>query len=176
MSSVGQELLDVPLPDMVAKLAMGIATAQHALDVNSVETAKSLAETKIPVIPWITETIKKDGTVEYAQSPTVEMSLIQVGLNPTFYQFSESSIEVSMDIKTTSSEETAIKGSAEAKIGWGIVSASIKLEAEFNRKFGKEVNGTSKLVVKLVPVPPPPRIIPSFELINERSQAEQNQG
>ena len=40
--SVGQELLDVPLPDMVLKLALGIAEAQKALDENSVETAKAL--------------------------------------------------------------------------------------------------------------------------------------
>ncbi|MCP2728739.1 hypothetical protein [Limnofasciculus baicalensis] len=38
MPSVGQELLDVPLPEMVAKLAMGIATAQGALDENSINT------------------------------------------------------------------------------------------------------------------------------------------
>ena len=29
MASVGQELLDVPLPDMVTKLALGIAEAQR---------------------------------------------------------------------------------------------------------------------------------------------------
>ena len=45
--SVGQELLDVPLPEMVTKLAMGIATAQAALDENSVQTAKFLAETSV---------------------------------------------------------------------------------------------------------------------------------
>ena len=41
--SVGQELLDVPLPDMVLKLALGIAEAQKALDENSGETAKARA-------------------------------------------------------------------------------------------------------------------------------------
>ena len=51
MASVGQELLDVPLPDMVTKLALGIAEAQRALDENSVETAQILADTTIEVIP-----------------------------------------------------------------------------------------------------------------------------
>jgi hypothetical protein len=170
MSSVGQELLDVPLPDMVAKLAMGIATAQHALDQNSVETAEHLANTEIEVIPWITEKISPDGNVTYEQAPKTKMSLLEVGLNPTFYQFSETTIEVTMDIKTTTAEETDIKGTAEAKIGWGVVSASIKLEASFNRKYGKEVHGTSKLMVKLVPVPPPPRILPSVEVLDERTK------
>jgi hypothetical protein len=173
MSSVGQELLDVPLPDMVAKLAMGIATAQHALDQNSIETAEALADpkNKIKVVPSVVEEIDADGKVHYPDVPEIEMTLLQVGLNPTFYQFSESTIEVTMDIKTTSSEETAIKATAEAKVGWGVWSASIKVEASFNRKFGKEVHGTSKLVVKLVPVPPPPRLIPPVEVVDNRNKS-----
>lgn len=43
--SVGQELLDVPLPDMVFNLALGITEAQKALHENSIETVKALAET-----------------------------------------------------------------------------------------------------------------------------------
>ena len=50
MASVGQELLAVPLPEMVLKLALGIAEAQKALDENSTETAKALAETTIPLV------------------------------------------------------------------------------------------------------------------------------
>ena len=83
MASVGQELLDVPLPDMVTKLALGIAEAQRALDENSVETAEILADTTIEVIPAFTQTIAADGTVTFEASDPVEMSLIQVGLNPT---------------------------------------------------------------------------------------------
>ena len=55
MASVGQELLDVPLPDMVTKLALGIAEAQRALDENSVETAQILADTTIEVVPALTQ-------------------------------------------------------------------------------------------------------------------------
>ena len=36
MAGVGQELLAVPLPEMVMKLGLGIAEAQRALDENSV--------------------------------------------------------------------------------------------------------------------------------------------
>ena len=45
MANVGQELLAVPLPEMVMKLGLGIAEAQRALDENSVETAHLLADT-----------------------------------------------------------------------------------------------------------------------------------
>ena len=57
MPSVGQELLDTPFPDMVAKLAMGIAQAQHALDENSVNTAVILADTNIDVVLGVTQVI-----------------------------------------------------------------------------------------------------------------------
>jgi len=169
--SVGQELLDVPLPEMVTKLAMGIATAQAALDANSIETAKFLATTDVEnVVLAVTQTIAADGTVSFAQS-TAKMSLLQLGLMPTFYQFSEATIEVTMDIKTTTSSETNIKVSASAKVGFACWSASVNVEVSHNRKFQKEVHGTSRLYTKLVPVPPPERIKPVFTVIDLRPPA-----
>jgi hypothetical protein len=176
MASVGQELLDVPLPDMVAKLAMGIANAQAALDSNSVSTAQMLADTEIPVVLAVTQTIASDGTVSYSQAPPIEVSLLQIGLLPTFYQFSEATIEVTMDIKTTSSSETNVKVTAEAKAGFSMWSASVKAEVSHNRKFGKEVKGTSRLYTKLVPVPPPARIEPRLIVVDNRPQAEGGAG
>ena len=168
MPSVGQELLDVPLPDMVTKLALGIADAQCALDTNSIETAQFLANTNIKVVPAITQTIAADGTVTFAQAAAIEMSLLQVGLNPTFYQFAEASIEVSMDIKTTTSSETSIRVGTKAKVGFAMWSASVRVDVSHNRKFGKEVHGTSRLFTKLVPVPAPPRLFPEIRVVDLR--------
>ncbi len=166
--SVGQELLDVPLPDMVAKLAVGIADAQRSLDTNSVETAVALAGTNIDVVPAITETIAADGSVTFTQAAPIQMSLLQVGLNPTFYQFTEASIEVTMDIKTTTSTETNVKVGVQAKVGFACWSASARVDVSHNRKFGKEVKGTSRLFTKLAPVPPPPRIFPELRIVDNR--------
>lgn len=166
MATVGQELLDVPLPDMVVKLALGIAEAQKALDANSVATAKALADETIEIVPVITQTIAANGDVSFTQAPEIEMSLLQVGLNPTFYQFSEATIEVTMDIKTTTSTETNVKVGVEAKAGFAMWSASVRVDISHNRKFGKEVHGTSRLYTKLVPVPPPARIFPELRVVN----------
>jgi hypothetical protein len=176
MASVGQELLDVPLPDMVAKLAMGIANAQAALDANSVRTAQILADTTIPIVLAVTQTIAADGSVSYTQADPIDVSLLQIGLLPTFYQFSEATIDVKMDIKTTTSSETNVKVTAEAKVGFSMWSASIKAEVSHNRKFGKEVNGTSHLMTKLVPVPPPARIEPRLLVVDNRPQEEGGSG
>jgi len=168
MASVGQELLAVPLPEMVLKLGLGIAEAQRALDENSVETAKMLAETTVPLVMAVTQTIAADGTVSFTNAEPVEVSLLQIGLMPTFYQFSEATIEVTMDIKTTTSSETNVKVSAKAKVGFGCFSASVAVDVSHNRKFGKEVRGTSHLITKMVPVPPPPRIAPELKVVDNR--------
>ena len=168
MASVGQELLAVPLPEMVMKLGLGIAEAQRALDENSVQTAQMLAETTVPLVMAVTQTIAADGTVSFTNADPVDVSLLQIGLLPTFYQFSEATIEVTMDIKTTTSSETNIKVSAKAKVGFGCFSASVAVDVSHNRKFGKEVRGTSHLITKMVPVPPPPRIAPELKVVDNR--------
>jgi hypothetical protein len=168
MASVGQELLAVPLPEMVLKLSLGIAEAQRALDENSVQTAQMLAETTVPLVMAVTQTIAADGTVSFTSADPIDVSLLQIGLLPTFYQFSEATIEVTMDIKTTTSSETNIKVSAAAKAGFGCFSASVNIDVSHNRKFGKEVRGTSKLTTRMVPVPPPPRIAPELIFVDNR--------
>lgn len=168
MPSVGQELLDVPLPEMVTKLALGIASAQGALDEVSVNTAKLLAETTVPLVLRITQTIDNNGNVTFTQADPVNVSLLQIGLLPTFYQFAEATIEVTMDIKTTMSRETNIKVAAEAKVGFAMWSASVRVDVAHNRKFSKEVHGTSRLLTRLVPVPAPARIAPEVVVVDQR--------
>ncbi len=157
---------------MVMKLGLGIAEAQRALDENSVETSKLLADTTVDLVLGVTQTIAEDGTVTFTNAAPVTVSLLQIGLMPTFYQFSEATIDVTMDIKTTSSRETNIKVGVKAKVGFACWSASISVEATHNRKFGKEVHGTSHLVTKMVPVPPPERIAPEVTVVDNRPSKE----
>ena len=172
MANVGKELLAVPFPEMVMKLGLGVAEAQKALDENSVETAKALAETTVPLVLAVTQTIAADGTVTFDNAAPVDVSLLQIGLMPTFYQFSEATIEVTMDIKTTTSRETNVKVGAKAKVGFGCWSASVSVDVSHNRKFGKTVQGTSRLLTKMVPVPPPPRIAPEILIVDNRPPKE----
>ena len=162
--SVGQELLDVPLPQMVADLARGVADAQEALDANSLETTLALAEEKIDFVPKIVGTINpENGESNITSVEAKDIPLIAF-IRPAWYQFSEASIEVTMDIKTSLQTETKVAVGVEAKGGWGPVSVSVKVDVEHNRKFGKEVQGTSRLFVKMVPVPPPPLLLPEIDI------------
>jgi hypothetical protein len=101
--SVGHDLLDVPFPEMVQKLALAIAEGQLALDMNSIEVAQTLASTMLPeesVIVAIKETVDEEGNVTNTEIlyNDKEMPLLVYGLNPTFYQFTETIIEVKMSI------------------------------------------------------------------------------
>ena len=122
----------------------------------------------MPLVMGVTQTIAADGTVSYTNAPPVNVSLIQVGLMPTFYQFAEASIEVTMDIKTTTAIETNIKVGTKAKAGFACWSASVSVDVSHNRKFGKEVRGTSRLLTRMVPVPQPPRLAPQLNVVDNR--------
>jgi len=139
--SVGQELLNVPLPEMVTKLALGIAESQTKLDKNSTEVAKFMcsdeAKVKLPPI--------KSG------DPDVELPIIALGFFPGFYQFTEALIEVKMAITMSQSSEFGL--SVSAKGGIGCFSASVN--ASYSSKYSYSVEGSSLLRVKLAPVPPP---------------------
>ncbi|MFC7068379.1 hypothetical protein [Halobaculum lipolyticum] len=169
--SVGQELLDVPLPDMVHKLAKGVADAQHALDKNSVATAQALADEEVDIVTNLTRHVTDSG-VTFDDPEVVTMSLLQVGLAPTFYQFSEATIEVEMDIKTQLQTETNVSVETEFEADWGVVSWNVSAEVEHNRKFGKEVHGTSRLVTTMVPVPPPEFLMPQIETFDDRTDTD----
>jgi hypothetical protein len=162
--SVGQELLNVPLPQMVMSLGMGIAKAQQALDDNSLQTTLALADEKIDFVPKIVGTISSDGKTSSIQPITAQNIPLIAFIRPTWYQFSEATIEVSMDIKTTFQTETKIGVHSKVEAGWGPVSVSVNVDVEHNRKFGKEVHGTSKMSVTMVPVPPPPLLLPQVDI------------
>lgn len=139
MPNVGQELLNVPFPQMVEKLALGIANGQHALDKNSTATAKALAKTKIK-LPDVAD-----------PDNDIEVSLIAVGIYPQFYQFSKAEIEVKMAITMALSTEFTLDVSV--GVDWGVFSASVN--ASYSQKYSYDVSGSSRMYMLLNPVPPP---------------------
>ncbi len=89
-----QALGEVPIHSMLQSLGMGIADAQNALDSKSIELTRSYADTRIPLL---------DST-----GATVEHSLLDLGLLPTFYHFTEATLEVSMSMSMRSEESLKV--------------------------------------------------------------------
>jgi len=192
--SVGQKLLDVPFGEMIKEMALAIAEGQQALDMNSIEVAQALAEIELPVgsvILAIEQPADEEGNP--TGSPTLvtndqPMNLLTYGLQPRFYEFTESIIEVKMTISMKSERsfkseykkafsfknKSTFKASASAGFLFGKASASAKSEttvaysssynATYKSKYTFSETGTSLLRTTLKPVPPPERSVPTIKI------------
>ena len=75
--AVTRALVQAPLPQIIEKLGVAVAQAQAALDRNSIETAKALAEAEVEL-----------GGETY--------NLLTLGFTPSFYTFTEATVEAKM--------------------------------------------------------------------------------
>jgi hypothetical protein len=149
-----RESPSVSFGDLVRMLAEGIADAQASLDRSSAELVAELAETNVSIVPSVTETIDAAGNVTFAQGAPRQVSLLSLGVTPTFYQFSQSTVEVVLDVKIVESEQVKEDG----KRSYGLFAGTADVRVE--RKLNRDVSAHSKLTATLVPVPMPLRLEP----------------
>lgn len=91
---------EIPFDLLVYKAAKAIADGQTALDFNSLQTAQNLATTMLPpksVVLAIVETVDENGNL--TAEPEVltnehPISLLAYGIEPTFYEFAETVIDL----------------------------------------------------------------------------------
>ena len=192
--SVGQDLLDTPFPQMVQNLAFAIARGQLALDRSSMDTTRQLAQEKVQIIEEIHEVIEPEfrtinvsindaaGTpinqtivvtgarIRSDSTEPVDYTLLQAGLFPTFYQFTESIIEVKMSISQKSSSSSELEAGASLSVqgGWGPVSVAFAAHVNYKNSntYSYSAEGSSLLRTTLKPVPPPSRLSPRIITVN----------
>ena len=149
-----RETPTVSFGDLLRMLGEGIADAQASLDRASAELVVELAETKVEVVSSIVETISPDGQSTFQQGDRVELSLLELGVTPTFYQFSQATVEVTMDVRVVETETTTTDG--KRRVGLFAGTESVRTERRLNR----DVRTAAKLTATLVPVPAPIRVNP----------------
>lgn len=160
--TVAQDLLDVPFPEMVSKLAVAIAQSQFKLDMACIEIAKIMGDKK--VAPVYLPNIKLDasGTLASDENNEIVTSMIGAGFQPTFYQFTDTIIEIKMAIKMqldtsyerkTSGTQTTVSGRWWSG-GSNYVVTSTPVDAKYASKYSYQVEGSSLLRTKITPVPP----------------------
>lgn len=159
MANVGQDLLNVPFAEMVVKLASAIAEGQYKLDQVSCEIAKFMGD-KNKATVYLPDLTDETGERE------IETSLIGAGFQPTFYQFTDTIIEVKMAISMNKTTDKSV--SASAKGGWGAFSASVN--ASYSSKYSYSVEGSSLLRTKITPLPPNPFM---ERILDMRAELEQ---
>ena len=180
--AIGQELLDLPIADMVRDLAAAVAEGQLSLDRASIETLKFLASVAnaIELIPQITEVIAPAPSIvvvggnnvtvpgfSVTQQPVapVKTTLLQAGLLPTFYQFTEALIEVKLSItlKETSATQTERRPGFAKR---GVMAFAAPVNFRNASTYSHTAEGSSLLRVTMKPVPGPVRLAPDVVTIN----------
>jgi len=139
--------------DLVRMLAESIGDAQLSLDRASAEMLTELAETRVNVVRNITEVIDEKGNISYRNEEPQNVSLLELGMLPTFYQFSQATVEVALDLHIVENQSSTEKGKKT------LFANTSSIQAE--RKLNKDLKVTSKLTATLVPVPAPIRLEPS---------------
>jgi hypothetical protein len=140
--------------DLVRMLAEGIAAAQASLDRTSAEMVVEMANTHVDIVPNITQIIDEDGNITYESGDPQTVSLLHLGVRPTFYQFSQATVEVVMDIEIVETETE--KGEKRNSL------FAQTYNVRYERKLNREVTTTSKLTATLVPVPMPVQLEPTM--------------
>jgi len=172
---------------MVQSLAMAIAQGQLALDKSSLETARALAREQVQLIEEIHEIIEYKqpeavpyvnasgvrGTimvtgvhVAFEHTPPVPYTLLQAGLFPTFYQFTESIIEVKMSISSKTTSGSEFEAGATLGVSYGPVTFAGHVNYKTSNTYSYSVEGSSLLRTTLKPVPPPARLSPRIITVN----------
>lgn len=154
--AIGRDLLNVPMGDMIRQMAFAIADAQVDLDEASVKVAQLMSGQEITVQNDDGSTSKQKTTVLFDGD---EVSMMELGFSPTFYQFIDTIIEVKIAIKITREHTSTRKYSGTRRtfsIGrGGIRITSTPVDATYSSKYTYSAEGSSLLRTKLVPVPAP---------------------
>jgi len=181
IGQVGSELAEVPVGDLLRSVAQGIADGQTALDVAAVKTLIALAATNVELIPEITEVIAPetlqvqtdDGTIDVTgvrvsatAAEPVEMSALQAGLVPSFYQFTEATIQLKLSVQMREVREYQSPA-----LGPPVMRAfASHVNFRTQNTYSYNAEASSSVVAILRPVPPPARLVPTTITVNELTQ------
>jgi len=138
--AVTRSLLSARLPQIIEKLGVAIAQAQLALDRNSVKIAQELSETEVEI-----------GDESY--------NLLSLGFVPSFYAFTEATVEAKLSFTMTETTETSINVGAQVGINYGVFMAAATVDVGYARKFSVTSEGASSIAARLVSLPPPETFI-----------------
>jgi len=178
ITDVGAELAEVPFGDMLRSVAVGIAEGQHALDLVSLQTLIELTKIKVDLIPEVTEVITPapfdvpvsgqspvrvtGARVSATPSAPVQMTALQAGLEPTFYQFTEATIQLKMSLQLREVKETDADGNK--KTSFRAFSSHVNFRTK--NTFTYNVDASSSVTAVIKPVPAPPRLVPATITVN----------
>lgn len=129
--AIGQQLLNVPMGDMIRQMAFAIADAQMELDESSVRVAELMSGQRM-LRDSDGNMVDKEGNpsetpeyvdtrvyfghekVEGVETPQ-KVSMMELGFTPTFYQFIDTIIEVKVAIRISRETSQSVVNKGEKK-------------------------------------------------------------
>lgn len=166
--NIGHALLNVPFGEMIKSMGVSIANTQLEMDMVSARTAQVMAGMPIT----------EDGpafVVDFAGEK--DLTLLELGFTPNFYQFTEAVIDVKMTMNFSSevinqASKTGVDVAGGLKVPsplsfakyMGILTGGDSYSAHLNvsvanasttAKYNMQAEGMSSLRTTMVPVPPP---------------------
>jgi len=178
-TQVGNELQEASYGEILRSIAQGIADGQRALDLSAIQTLIVLSTTPVSIIPEIAEVITAQplsvpisgqpsievtgARVTATPSDPVQMSALQAGLLPTFYQFTDATIELKISIQLRQATQTDTDGSTQTS---GIFAFASHVNFRTQNTYSYQVNASSSVTATLKPVPANLRLTPSTITVN----------
>ena len=129
--SVTQQLVSAPLPQIIERLGIAVADAQRALDENSVRTAAEMATAAVEI-----------GDESY--------NLLALGFTPTFYAFTEATVEAKLSFSISETTEFGVSAGASVGVNVGVVMVAATVNVSYARKFSVSAEGSSSIAARLV--------------------------
>lgn len=148
-------LEQAPLGALVEKLGLAIANAQAALDRSAIALAVQLADPE--------QGIDLGGQ---------RRSLLSLGFAPTFYQFTEATIDIKVSFSTARSTEWSV--GAQVGVQVGVFAASVN--ASYSQKYSYKAEGSSAVTSRLVSVPAPTVFNDLLRSLSTNSPSEGSSG
>jgi hypothetical protein len=175
---IGNEISEIPFGDMIASVAKGIAEGQRQLDLASIQTLVELSQTTVPIIPEVAEVITPSpfevevsghapvmvtgARISASAAEPVPMTALQAGITPTFYQFTEATIQLKLSLQVRQVETTNTDGTQ----SFGFLFFASHVNFRTQNTFSYQVDGAASVVATLKPVPTPQRLVPATVTVN----------
>ena len=151
MTNIARELTNAPLPQIIERLGAGIAEAQAQLDKTSMALALQLGD-------------REGNGVDIGGE---RKSLLELGFAPTFYQFTEATIEARVTYSMATSSEFGISVGAAVGGAYGFVMFAASVNVSYSNKYSFESTGASSVTAKLKALPPPGVLTTLLNQINQ---------
>lgn len=127
--------LSAPLGDIISSVARGVADAQQALDMRTIETFKEI----------------------YGKDDGLKEEMRQLGYQPTWYKIPEVNAEIIMSLSISENSETNISQIASPdKVNKpnALKLYGAPVDANYANRYNYDIKAACKVSFKIVPVPP----------------------